>query len=282
MAASENARLMNEKILLDATRKQEKARRAQADEDERLRAEKVSGLADGELEMRDLELDQPIGVDGHIGVWSKWTLFAGRQEPLWTSYTAEPAGSNSFVKASVPTVTVQVIDFSRHYYLGPQGSKRIDGLVNEITRLKEVRSPQVARVYAVQRTKSPKGWDRVVVVVERVADGGRLSTWLPNSGFGEEMAKDYITQLLSGLVDLHRQHVNQKRELTSERERMLTAAEMDIDQIILSPSPNGDMALKLYGTGYARRIIEYHRSNPFLRMQENGYPDSWCVDKDGW
>lgn len=37
------------------------------------------------------------------------------------------------------------------------------------------------------------------------------------------------------------------------------------------------MSLKLCGTGYARRIIEYHRSNPFLRTQEDGYPDSWLV-----
>jgi len=46
----------------------------------------------------------------------------------------------------------------------------------------------------------------------------------------------------------------------------------------MSPGDTGEVCLKLTGTGYARRIIEYHRSNPFLhKFQEEGYPDSWWV-----
>lgn len=217
---------MNEKIMLDATRKQERMRQAQADAEEKQRAEKLSTLADGELEMRELVLEEPISARGHDGQYTKWTLFAGRREPLWTSYTAEPAKlDSSFVTATMPTVTVQVIDFSKSHYHGTHGRKRIDTLINEINRLKDVQSPHVAQVYAVQRGKSPKGWERLIIVVERVAEGGKLKTWLPSDGFGEETAKvslhdltathaqDYITQILSALVDMHRVHVYQKREL---------------------------------------------------------------------
>ena len=198
VASEEKNRLLNEKIMLDATRKQERMRRAQADAEERQRAEKLSALADGELEMRELVLDVPITVRGHDGQYSKWTLFAGRREPLWTSYTAEPAKQeNSFVTATMPTVTVQVVDFSKSHYQGPHGKKRIDTLINEINRLKEVQSPHVAQVYAVQRGKSPKGWERVIIVVERVAEGGKLKTWLPSDGFGEETAKVSLAVLAS-------------------------------------------------------------------------------------
>lgn len=182
---------------------------------------------------------------------------------MWTSYTAEPTriDTNSFVTASTPTVTVQVIDFSNRHYQGPHGRKRIDILCSEINRLKEVHSDHVRKVYAVHRMKSPKGWERLVIMMERIADGGKLKTWLPHEGFGEETAKEYITQILSGLGDLHRLHNYQKQ--------------LDTDLILVAPGDDGEVCLKLTGTGYARRIVEYHRSNPFLKMQEEGYPDSW-------
>lgn len=157
--------------------------------------EKLQGLADGELELRELTLREPISVDGFDGSYASWALFAGRREGLWTSYTGEPAGGGpGFVSASTPTVTVQVIDFSTPYYQGAHGRKRIDALVSEVNRIKDVRSPNVVRVYAVQRAKSPKGWERVIIVVERTAEGGRLSTWLPKDGLGEEKAKVCLLQ----------------------------------------------------------------------------------------
>lgn len=156
------------------------------------RDENVATLADGELEKRELILDSPISVEGHEGEWAAWTCFGGRRDAMWTSYTAEPITTGStagFVTASPPSVTVQVIDFSKNYYLGTHGQKRIDSVVTEITRVKGVVSEHVARIYAVQRTKSPKGWERLIVVVERVEEGGKLRTWLPKNGFGEETAK---------------------------------------------------------------------------------------------
>lgn len=152
----------------------------------------MSTLADGEFEMREITLNEPIAIDGYQGRWARWSVFAGKREQLWTSYTAEPVSVDKepdFVKVSTPTVTVQVVDFSNRYYNGAHGQKRIDVLVNELTRIKDVRSPHVARLYAVERTKSPKGWERLIVVVERLPEAGRLRTWLPKDGFGEDQAK---------------------------------------------------------------------------------------------
>lgn len=179
--------------------------------------------------MREVVLKDPISIDGYQGKWSKWTVFAGRREQLWTSYTAEPVSTDKesdFVKVSTPIVTIQVVDFSNRYYNGAHGQKRIDVLVNELNRIKDVRSPHVARLYAVERTKSPRGWERLIVVVERLPEAGRLRTWLPKDGFGEDLAKvsysafvhqadrqEYLAQILSGLADLHRAHAMQKREL---------------------------------------------------------------------
>lgn len=186
----ERFRLLKEKISLDADRKRQRNRQAQADEEAKERQEKLQGLADGELELREVTLQAPISVDGFDGSYDSWSLFAGSREALWTSYTAEPTGGGpGFVSSKTPTVTVQVIDFSNRYYQGVHGKKRIDALVSEVTRVMDVRSPHVSRVYAVQRAKSPKGWERVIIVVERTSEGGRLSTWLPRDGIGEERAK---------------------------------------------------------------------------------------------
>lgn len=86
--------------------------------------------------------------------------------------------------------------------------------------------------------------------------------------------QEYITQILSALVDMHRIHVYQKRELSVSSIQLTT--ELDTNLILMSPGSNGEVCLKLTGTGYARRLIEYHRSNPFLQgFQQDDYPDSW-------
>jgi hypothetical protein len=56
-------------------------------------------------------------------------------------------------------------------------------------------------------------------------------------------------------------------------------AEIDLDLTLLTTRESGDMTLKLSGTGYARRIGDLHRSNPFLPTYEDGTPESWCVGK---
>lgn len=189
---AERNRALNERIQIDASRKEERVRKALIDQEHRQREERVSTLADGEFEMREVVLNDAISIDGYQGKWAKWAVFAGRREQLWTSYTAEPVSSDKepdFVKVSTPIVTIQVVDFSNRYYTGAHGQKRIDVLVNELNRIKDVRSPHVARLFAVERTKSPKGWERLIVVVERLPEAGRLRTWLPKDGFGEDLAK---------------------------------------------------------------------------------------------
>lgn len=167
-------------------------------EEKKERDEQLSGLADGELEDRELVLDQPISIEGYVGSWSNWALFGGRREGLWTSYIAEPARSGrDFVKSSTPSVTVLIVDFSRQYYHTSPGKKRIEVMVTEINRLQSVHSAHVAKVYAVHWCKSPKGWERLAVVIERIPDGGKLRAWLPKEGFGEETAK---VSLLASVV----------------------------------------------------------------------------------
>jgi len=176
--------------------------------------------------MRELVLDEKISLDGCEGSWRRWILFGGRKEPLWTTYTAEPdkITGSGFVKASLPSLTVQVIDFSQSFYSTAQGRKRIDAVCAEIARLKEIKSDNVVRVYGLKRDRSPKGWERLIVLSERVLEGGRLRSWLPRDGFGEEVARvwthaaivfltfcqDYIIQVLSGLADIHRKGATQK------------------------------------------------------------------------
>ena len=134
-------------------------------------------------------LDDPIKVDGYDGSWSRWILFGGKRETLWTSYTAEPDTEESgFLRASLPSLMVQVTDFPNSFYSTPQGKKRIDSITTEISKLKDIVSENVIRVYGWQRGKSPRGWERLIFLVERVQDGVGLNSWLPRAGLGEEIA----------------------------------------------------------------------------------------------
>lgn len=184
-------RVLTEKIQLDASRKEERTRQAVLDEANRRRLDSIASLTDGELEMRQLSLEEDIKVDGFEGSWKRWILFGGKTEALWTSYLAEPEGSgdSGFVKASLPSLTAQVIDFSKSFYSTPQGRKKVDAVAVEIARLRELKSENVLRVYAVKRDRSPKGWERLIVLVERVVEGGKLRNWLPRAGFGEDIAR---------------------------------------------------------------------------------------------
>lgn len=185
----EQNRLLNERIQLDTSRKAQKASQAIQDEAQRKRQEALSSLQDGELETRELMLDTPISVDGYDGAWRSWVLFEGKKEPLWTSYTAEADGGDvEYVKASLPTICVKVVDFSAPFYSTPQGRKRVDAVAVEVARLREVNCENIVRIYGVKRDKSPKGWERLIVLTEKV-EGGKVKSWLPREGFGEELAR---------------------------------------------------------------------------------------------
>ena len=189
--AEEQNRLLTEKIQLDTSRKEERARQAVLEEAEKRRMESIASLADGELEKRELTFDGDINVDGFDGSWRRWNLFGGQRESLWTTYTAEPdaTGDSGFVKSSLPCSTVQVIDFSSSFYLTAPGRKKVDAIAVEVARLREVNSENVIRVHGVKRDRSPKGWERLIVMVERVPEGGKLRSWLPKEGFDEDLAR---------------------------------------------------------------------------------------------
>lgn len=117
---------------------------------------------------------------------------------LWTTYDAEPVVRDgsvdpSFVRTNLPTIEVQIIDFSKPFYSSDQGVKRIDSLVSEIKRLHEIRSDHVTQVLGVKRGKSPKGWERVIILVEKPRGVLLLRDWLPANGFDEEVAKVSLT-----------------------------------------------------------------------------------------
>ena len=166
---------MTERIQLDVSRKSERQKQLEQEEEERRKLEALSILADGELESRLLTLDEDVEVEGYQGSWKTWALFGGRKEALWTTYSAEPDGpSGSFVRATLPMVDVHVVDFSNTYYSSPQGKKKVDGLCHEITRLKDIRCENVVKILAVKRDRSPKNWERLMIMTESSREAVRM------------------------------------------------------------------------------------------------------------
>lgn len=192
--AAEQDRKLNEKIQLDNSLKKKRKERAALEELERRRQQSLESLDDGDLSSRNVELDHPISIYGREGKWSAWCLYNGRKGMMWTTYDAEPVVKDgtvdpNFVRTDLPTIEVQVIDFSKPFYSTEQGKKRIDSLCTEIKRLSDISDEHVARVYGVKRDKSPKGWERVLVLVERPKGVMLLRDWLPPNGFDEDTAK---------------------------------------------------------------------------------------------
>jgi translation initiation factor 2-alpha kinase 4 len=190
--AEQQNKLLNAKIQLDASRKEQRAKQALQSEAEQRRLETIAGLGVGEMELRELVFDSQISVDGYDGSWEMWMLFGGRREGIWTTYLAEPvvpAVAVSFARASLPLLWVQVVDFAAPFYSTAQGIRRIELLVVEIQKVIGVRHRNLATVYAVKREHSPKGWERIVILVEKAEDGGRLKGFLMRGGLGEEVAK---------------------------------------------------------------------------------------------
>ncbi|WVQ95416.1 hypothetical protein IAU59_002513 [Kwoniella sp. CBS 9459] len=266
---AKNNRYLHDQIQLNTIKKKETVDQVKQQQEERRRQESLATLEAGDLETRDLELDQAISVPGYEGSWKHWILFGGKKDLLWTSYSAEPDrstdrksnGHSAFVKAASPCVNVQVIEFAAPYYSTPQGIKRIEACSTEASRLKDVKSDHVIHVYAVKRDKSPKGWERLIIVTEAPVEGGRLRSWTPREGFGESLAIEYFSQVLLGLSDIHIRNAYQRQ--------------VDLDFTLISTGPNGEKVVKLFGTGYARRIVDMHRSNPFLKRSVEMIPEDW-------
>ncbi|WRT70924.1 uncharacterized protein IL334_007923 [Kwoniella shivajii] len=257
-------RYLHDQIQLKTIQKKETVDQVKQQQEERKRQESLATLDVGDLESRHLELDEAISIDGYEGSWRRWALFGGKRDVLWTTYLAEPERDDettTFVKAASPCVNIQIVDFAATYYSTPLGIKRIDATTVEALRVKEIRSEHVVRVYAVKRCKSPKGWERLILVTEGLSEGGRLRSWIPREGFGEELAKEYITQILLGLSYIHSRNTTQRQ--------------IDLDFSLISTCSNGDRFIKLSGTGYARRIVDMHRSNNFLRNRVEVIPEEW-------
>jgi translation initiation factor 2-alpha kinase 4 len=192
-AALEEDRLLNAKIKLDDSLNKEKKQQQARQVLQKTRQQALAALKDGELSSREVNLDHPISVEGYEGSWTAWTLFGGKREMLWTTYLAEPIvkdGSidENFVKTTLPTLWVQIIDFSNPFYSTEQGKKRIESLVTEIQRLRDTQSDHVLQVYAAKRTRSPKDHERLMIFVERPVEGGLLKSRLPKDGFDEHTA----------------------------------------------------------------------------------------------
>ncbi|WWC65005.1 uncharacterized protein I303_107619 [Kwoniella dejecticola CBS 10117] len=267
-------RYLHDQIQLKTIQKKETVDQVKQREEARRRQESLATLDVGDLESRYLELDDSISVEGYEGSWKRWILFGGKRDLLWTNYSAEPENftlngqiendndsRSTFVKAAAPCLNVQIIDFAAPYYLTPQGTKRIDQCVVEALRLKEIRSEHVSKLYAVKRCRSPKGWERLILVIEPTNEGGRLRSWIPKEGFGEALAREYISQSLLGLSEIHSRNATQRQ--------------IDLDFALITAGIGGEKIVKLAGTGYARRMIDMHRSNPFLRNKVDAIPEEW-------
>ncbi|KIY32862.1 PEK/GCN2 protein kinase [Cryptococcus gattii E566] len=240
-----NNRYLHDQIQLNTIKKKETANNAKYLEEERRRQESLAMLDVGDLDKRELELDEAIAVDGWEGSWKSWILFGGKRETLWTTYTAEPdrkhnpsqrSGTASFVRASSPNVTVHIVDFANPYYSTAIGIKRIEACTVEALRAQGTMSEHVVKVYAVKREKSPKGWERLILVTEGLSDSMKLRSWIPKEGFGEDLSKDLVSYI------------------------------------------NEIVARSLAGTGYARRIVDLHRSNPFIKNVIQTVPEEWPRD----
>jgi len=62
--------------------------------------------------------------------------------------------------------------------------------------------------------------------------------------------------------------------LSTQHSVLMMNAEIDPESTLLVAQAGAHVA-KLTGTGYARRIIDLHRSNPFLKHYEESVPESW-------
>ncbi|WVF67821.1 hypothetical protein IAT40_002582 [Kwoniella sp. CBS 6097] len=266
---AKNNRYLHDQIQLNTIKKKETVDQVKQQQEEKRRQESLATLEAGDLETRDLELDEAISVPGYDGRWKHWILFGGKKDLLWTSYSAEPDrstdrrtdGHAAYVKAASPCVNVQVIEFAAPYYSTAQGIKRIEACSTEATRLKDIQSEHIIQVYGVKRDRSPKGWERLIVVTEAPVEGGRLRSWIPREGFSESLATEYFSQVLLGLSDIHLRNAYQRQ--------------VDLDFSLISTSSSGVKTVKLSGTGYARRIVDMHRSNPFLKRSVETIPEEW-------
>ncbi|WVR08793.1 hypothetical protein IAU60_005851 [Kwoniella sp. DSM 27419] len=265
---AKNNRYLHDQIQLNTIKKKETVDQVKQQQEERKRQERLASLDVGDLERRDLELSQDISIPGYEGSWKTWILFGGKRELLWTTYTAEPdrfagrgTSDQAFVKAAAPCVNVQIIDFASHYYSSALGIKRIEACAVEALRLKDIQSEHLVRVHAVERCKSPKGWERLLVVTEATPEGARMRSWTPREGLGELAAREYLSQILLGLSDLHQRNAFQRQ--------------IDLDFVTISTGNNGNKVVKLAGSGYARRIIDMHRSNNFLKNRVETVPEAW-------
>ena len=249
------------------------------EEVERRRQETLATLADGELEIRELMLDAPISVDGYDQSCGSWMLFGGIRESLWTTYAAEPnLEPSDFVRTSLPRLQVQVVDFSKPYYSSSVGSKKIESVVGEINKLTELNSENVLRIYGVKRDISPKGWERMFILVQNPMDSGRLDKWLPEEGFGEDTASvgailqscrtwiDLPTEVhCANLARLGRRSQTRNDPKTLVRsillkespvDKLTAVAEFELENVLLCKPSNGNTLIKLSGTGYTRRLID--------------------------
>jgi len=51
----------------------------------------------------------------------------------------------------------------------------------------------------------------------------------------------------------------------------------DSSYVVIDSSTADKTTVKLMGTGYAKRIIDEHKSNPFLKRYHEINPSSWLV-----
>ncbi|KAH9994612.1 hypothetical protein BJV77DRAFT_1059858 [Russula vinacea] len=260
------AEAFNEQIQADAHRHQIERERHRARHRAQSDATEVPELADGILTQSfDREI---VANELHFRAVK---LFHPRHDCLGTVYQAEPICDD--IAASLP-LEVHLVTFDTHYYTTHQGRKKLKLVQEEIQRLIGIRQGNVIRLYAVKLTlPQSSGAPQLAVLMEQKPQLTLHDLLEDCETLREERASSYLTQILTGLNELHAADLLHRG--------------LSLHSIGLSSRERSGQSklVKLLKVSYYVKLLDLHRSNPFgpkclPALDSTSLPESWLA-KDG-
>ncbi|KAF8483387.1 hypothetical protein DFH94DRAFT_307281 [Russula ochroleuca] len=260
------AEAFNEQIQADAHRHQIERERHRARHRAQSDATEVPELADGILTQSfDREI---VANELHFRAVK---LFHPRHDCLGTVYQAEPICDD--IAASLP-LEVHLVTFDTHYYTTHQGRKKLKLVQEEIQRLIGIHQGNVIRLYAVKLTlPQSSGAPQLAVLMEQKPQLTLYDLLEDCETLHEERASSYLTQILTGLNELHAADLLHRG--------------LSLPSIGLSSRERSGQSklVKLLKVSYYVKLLDLHRSNPFgpkslPALDSTSLPESWLA-KDG-